>query len=222
MNSSKNGNKVFAVIPFFNEERFIRDVVVTTLKYVDLVIAVNDGSNDKSEFLIKDIPDVHILSLKENMGKGYALQKGFEESLKYDLELVITLDADKQHSPDLIPDFIEAAANFDIVIGNRLHNIKVMPFMRILSNKITSKLLSIRTGQKITDSQCGFRIYKKKVLENIKTSEKGYEAESEILIKASNVGFKIGFITIPTIYENETSKMNPVKAIIGFIKVLLR
>ena len=222
MNSSKNGNKVIAVIPFFNEERFIREVVITTLKYVDFIIAVNDGSNDKSEFLIKDIPDVHILSLNKNMGKGCALQKGFGECLKYDSEFVVTLDADKQHSPDLIPDFIKAAHNFDIVIGNRLHNIKVMPFMRILSNKITSKLLSIRTGQKITDSQCGFRIYKKKVLENIKTYEKGYEAESEILIKASNVGFKIGFIEIPTIYDNETSKMNPIKAIIGFVKVLLR
>jgi hypothetical protein len=97
-----------------------------------------------------------------------------------------------------------------------------MPFQRILSNRITSFLLSIKTGQQIKDSQCGFRAYKKVVLENVRTKSIGYEAESEILIYAARKGYKIGFINIPTIYGNEKSKMNPIQAIIGFIKVLFK
>jgi hypothetical protein len=82
--------------------------------------------------------------------------------------------------------------------------------------------LTKKTGQKINDSQCGFRAFRSEVLIKIKTNYTGYEAESEILIKAARNGFKIGFIDIPTIYGTEKSKMKPGEAIIGFLKVLMR
>ncbi len=97
-----------------------------------------------------------------------------------------------------------------------------MPIQRILSNRITSSLLSIKTGQKISDSQCGFRGYKAAVLKNVNSYSSGYEAESEMIIYASRADFKIGFVNIPTIYGNEKSKMNPVEAILGFIKILFK
>ncbi len=222
MNSLENKNKVCAVIPFYNEQKFIRDVVLNTQKYVDLIIAVNDGSKDNSEGYIKDIPGVIVLSSAQNHGKGFALQSGFNEALKRNYEIIITLDGDNQHNPKFIPDFIKTLDKFDIVIGNRLNEINNMPLMRILSNKITSILLTLKTKQKIIDSQCGFRAYKNEVLKKVRTSSKGYEAESEILILASRLGFKIGFVKISTVYANEISKIKPVKVIFNFIKVLLR
>lgn len=95
-----------------------------------------------------------------------------------------------------------------------------MPKQRILSNRLTSFLLSKKTGIKIVDSQCGFRAFKTEVLKKVKTRSNGYEAESEIIILAARAGFKIGFVEVPTIYGNETSKMNPFKTIFGFAKVL--
>ncbi len=95
-----------------------------------------------------------------------------------------------------------------------------MPFQRIMSNKLTSFLLSKKTGMKIIDSQCGFRAFSREVLMNVQSRSNGYEAESEIIILAARAGFKIGFVEVQTIYGNEKSKMNPVKAIFGFIKVL--
>ncbi len=95
-----------------------------------------------------------------------------------------------------------------------------MPIQRRLSNKLTSLLLSIKTGQKIIDSQCGFRAYKSEVIKNIKTNFPGFEAESEMIIKAARKGYKIGFVDITTIYGDEKSKMKPVRAIIGFLRVL--
>lgn len=221
MTSIEKTNRVCAVIPFYNEERFIKKVVTDTLKYVDKIIAVNDGSTDKSIEHLQSIPGVEIINLKKNNGKGFALQQGFEEALYRNIEFIITLDGDGQHPPESIPLLLNKIENFDIVIGNRLDDLSSMPIHRRLSNKLTSFLLSKKLGTKIYDSQSGFRIYKQEVLRKIKTVCSGFEAESEILVKAVRNGFKVGFINIPTIYGDEKSKMKSMQAIKGFIKVML-
>ena len=125
-----------------------------------------------------------------------------------------------QHNPESIPALLSGLDNFDLVLGNRLKDLSEMPFQRIMSNKLASFLLSKKTGIKIIDSQCGFRALSVKVLKKVHTRSNGYEAESEIIILAARAGFNIGFVEVPTIYRNEKSKMNPIKAIFGFIKVL--
>jgi glycosyltransferase involved in cell wall biosynthesis len=222
LNNLNQNTKVCAIIPFYNEKDFLLEVVSETLNFVDNIIAVNDGSDDGSEKTITDLERVQVISLNRNYGKGYALQVGFNESINQNYRTVITLDADKQHNPAFIPKFISQLNNFDIVIGNRLNSIKDMPIQRILSNKITSSLLSLKTGQQILDSQCGFRAYKTELLRIVKTVSFRYEAESEMIVNASRAGFKIGFVNISTIYGNEKSKMNPAKAILDFIKILFK
>lgn len=215
-------SNICAVIPFYNEKHFILNVITESLNYVDKIIAVNDGSEDGSEILIQNLENVNLLNFKTNYGKGKALQAGFDECVKSNFEFIVTIDGDNQHDPKFIPEFINKLKDFDIVIGNRLSNMKSMPLPRIFSNRITSFLMSLKTGQNIQDSQCGFRAYKREVLQSVRTNSPGYEAESEILIYAARKGFKIGFVNIPTIYGDEKSKMNPVKAILGFIKVLFK
>ena len=215
-----NQNNTCAVIPFFNEEKTIAEVIKKTLKFVKNVIAVNDGSTDNS---IKKIPvdeRIIVLQNKFNEGKGAALNKGFKESLKRGYEFTFTLDADLQHPPENLPDFFPIINNYDIVIGNRLEDISDMPPQRILSNKITSFLMGIKTGQSILDSQCGFRLFRTRILQDILPTFSGYEAESQILINAARKNYKIGFVKVPTVYGNEESKMNPFQAIAGFIRVL--
>ncbi|MFN3873126.1 MAG: glycosyltransferase family 2 protein [Ignavibacterium sp.] len=221
MNSSERKIKVAAVIPFFNEENFIIDVVSRTLNYVDLVIAVNDGSTDNSAALLKNFENLILVSNEKNFGKGFALQKGFEKAVSLKAEIIITLDADDQHKPEMIPDFIEGIKDCDLVIGNRLHDISTMPLHRRFSNWITSFFLSKKLGIDIKDSQCGFRAYRREVLEKVRTIFSGFEAESEMIVKAARNNFKIKFIDIPTIYGNQKSKMKSFQAIKGFIKVLM-
>lgn len=215
-----NQNKTCAVIPFYNEEKTIAEVIIRTLNFVDVVIAVNDGSIDNS---VNNIyPDKKIILLENpvNLGKGSALNKGFMESIKRNFLYTFTLDADLQHPPESIPYFFSALENYDIVIGNRLGDIKDMPVQRILSNKITSFLLSKKTGKSILDTQCGYRAFRTKILQNILPSFSGYEAESEILINAARKNYSIGSVNIPTIYGEEKSKMKPFDAIVGFIRIL--
>ncbi|NWG27781.1 MAG: glycosyltransferase family 2 protein [Ignavibacteriaceae bacterium] len=217
---SKAADSVCAVIPFFNEKKTLNLVLDETLKYVNFVFAVNDGSTDDSYPDERKKLNVKFIDLEKNYGKGKALKIGFESAVSSGFESVVTLDADLQHDPKYIPELIKGLNSFDIVIGNRLKNLKEMPLPRKISNKITSFLLTLKTGQEILDSQCGFRAIRTNVLREIKIKYSGFEAESEILIKAAKKGYKIGFVDIPTIYGDEKSKMKPLQAILGFLKVL--
>ena len=224
MSNSKDINKitkpVCAVIPFFNEKETLNLVLDETLKYVSYIFAVNDGSNDDSYQIEREKSELEIIDLDKNYGKGKALSVGFDEAVSAGFNFVVTLDADLQHEPKYIPKLIEGLQSADIVIGNRLKNLKGMPIQRRLSNKLTSFFLTLKTGQNILDSQCGYRAYKASVLKSVKTDFWGFEAESEILVKAAKKGFKIGFVDIPTIYGDEKSKMRPIQAIVGFVRVL--
>ena len=220
MSNLENKNNIAAVIPFFNESRTINQIVNNTLQYVDCVIAVDDGSTDDSSSKIPENKNITLLKFKVNRGKGFALREGLNEGVNNGYTQLITIDADLQHNPDELQLLINELINFDIVIGNRLNNLVNMPLHRRMSNKITSFLLSLKTGKKIIDSQCGFRAYRAEVIKNIKTVKNGFEAESEILIKACRRGYKIGFTDISTIYGNEESKISPVKTTFNFVKVL--
>jgi len=224
LSNSKDINKkpesICAIIPFYNEKETLNHVLDETLKFTNFIIAVNDGSTDDSYNDERKKSRVIIIDLDKNYGKGKALSAGFEEAISRSFDHIITLDADLQHDPKYIPNFIKALSFYDIVIGNRLNNLSGMPLQRKISNKLTSFFLSVKTGVDIFDSQCGFRAYKQKVLITVKTKNFGFEAESEILVKAAKKGFTIGFTRVPTFYGSEMSKMRPIEAIIGFVKVL--
>jgi len=96
-----------------------------------------------------------------------------------------------------------------------------MPLQRRASNFLTSFFLSKKLNVKITDSQSGYRIFKTEILKDILPEHSGFEAESEMIVKAARKNYKIGFVNIPVIYGNDSSKMKVWQAIKGFIKVLL-
>ncbi|MCU7496384.1 MAG: glycosyltransferase family 2 protein [Ignavibacteria bacterium] len=209
-----------AVIPFYNEKDTIREIIERTLPFADKLILVDDGSTDGSAALVSESQRVILLRNDVNSGKGFALNMGFLKSIELKSSLTVTLDADLQHDPKCIPGLISEAGKYDIVIGNRLGDLSEMPKHRIMSNLMTSFFLSRKTGLKIPDSQSGFRAYRTEILQKIMPGYKGFEAESEILVRASREGLTVGFVRIPTIYAGEKSKMRALQAIAGFIKVL--
>ncbi len=211
--------RIAAVIPFYNEQDTLQQVINRTLLFCDTVIAVNDGSTDDFLKHIKINERIVLISNKKNQGKGYAITRGMKKSIELNSDLTVIIDADLQHPPEYIPVLTDILNRYDIAIGNRLKNIKGMPFLRILSNKLTSLLLSLKLRQVIADSQCGFRAYKTSILHDILPISFGYEAETEILIRAARRNYKIGFVEIPTIYGNEKSKMKSFQTISGFLKV---
>ena len=212
------------LIPAYNEERNLKRVLDDLKSYVDKdrVIVVDDGSKDNTRIIAEE-SGVCVISHKNNLGKGEALRSGFKEAVKKNVSWIIVMDSDFQHQPKDIPRFLKKAeeGNVDIILGSRMNNIKEMPFHRILSNKITSFLISLRIGQKVEDSQCGFRIIRKNVIEEISLNKSHFSLESELLLKAGLKKFKIGSVRIETIYNNSKSNINPLRDTLGFIFVFI-
>jgi len=215
--------RVCVVIPTYNEAKAIANIV-RKIRQQELEVAViDDGSQDNTSRIASDNGAI-VLRNENNEGKGASLIRGFHYALGRDFDAVITMDGDGQHLPEEIPYFIRLAKYSDggIFIGNRMFKIKYMPFARVFTNKFMSRLISFVAGQSIPDTQCGFRLIKKEVLEKINLKTSKYETESEIIIQASRLGFKIESVPIKTIYNAEKSQINPVIDALRFIKFMAR
>lgn len=202
---------IYVVIPAYNAARTIAGVIGQINRHLpeSTVIVVNDGSSDQTAAVLAALAHKTIVYLEypTNRGKGAALKKGFSQALQTGAKVIATIDADNQHQPEDIGKLMQKFEEnqCDLVIGSRMSNIACMPVHRRLSNRMTSRLISWRTGQEIPDSQCGFRLIKSKVLEKMKLDTNGFEMESELLIKAALSGFKIGSTEIQTVYFKEHS-----------------
>ena len=215
--------KVAIVIPAYNEEKKIRD----TLRSIDWpkkdIIVVDDGSTDRTFDIAKE-EGVTVLRHHTNFGKGRAQRTGFAYAIRNNYDCVITMDADGQHSPSEIPNFIRAMkeGKGDIIIGTRKPSLRDMPPIRLLTNLLTSLVVSLLCGTRVRDSQSGYRIIKREVLERTPLRTNNYQTESEILINAGRRGYKIGAIPIKIIYRgDELSKIDPIIDTIRFIKLAL-
>lgn len=215
--------KICVIIPTYNEGNAIAELVREIRQRELDILVIDDGSCDNTYRIAKDNGAVVLRNLN-NEGKGASLIKGFNYALNRDFDAVITMDGDGQHLPGEIPLFISKAAHSDsrIIIGNRMRKKRNMPFVRVLTNKFMSALISFLAKQNIPDTQCGFRLIKRIVLQKIKLQTFKYETESEIIIKASRLGFKIESIPIKTIYKGQKSQINPIIDTLRFIRFIAR
>lgn len=215
--------KTCIIIPAYNEAENIAQIV-SAIKAKDLdSIVIDDGSVDNTRQLAEDKGAI-VLRNPVNQGKGASLIKGFNYALSHGYEAVITMDGDGQHLPDDIAHFINSAKDKqnDLLIGNRMQDTQAMPFIRILTNKLMSLLISMLARQNIPDTQCGFRMIKNEVLNRINLTTAKYETESEILLEASRLGFKIKSVPIHSIYRGEKSQINPFIDTFRFIRFLAK
>ncbi len=214
--------KICVVVPAYNEAKNIAKVIQQVrLKNLD-VLVVDDGSIDGTADIAKQT-GAEVIRNNSNKGKGASLNCGFEYVLKNGYDAVITMDADGQHSPEDLDAFINAFARHKsgIIIGNRMDDHQNMPWLRVLTNGFMSWLLSLVAKQRIPDTQCGFRLINKEVLEKINLRTSKYETESEILVQASRKGFKIYSIPVKTIYSGEVSHINPFIDALRFVRFII-
>lgn len=213
------------LIPSYNEAVNICNVVKGALSYVRDVIIIDDGSTDGTG-VAAQAAGASVIRHSENKGKGEALRTGFNfVKEKKNWDAVIIMDGDGQHDWHEIPKFIETAQSQDIsvVVGDRMTGIlplKHMPLIRWLTNKVTSYIISRITGQRIPDSQCGYRLIKASVLSDLELLTSRFDTESELLIKSAKNGYKIASLPIRSIYRSEVSYINPVRDTLRFIRLI--
>ncbi|MFH1202255.1 MAG: glycosyltransferase family 2 protein [Candidatus Omnitrophota bacterium] len=216
--------KTCVLIPSYNEEKTIGGIVKKVRALELDVIVVDDGSSDNTEKAAKEAGAL-VISHPKNHGKGFALRNGFTYTLGQDYEAVITMDGDGQHDVQDIKKFLKATESnpqLGVIVGNRMLNTKDMPFIRFLTNIFMSFVISMFSRQEIADTQCGFRLVRRAVLENIRLFTSNFEIESEILIRAGRLGYKISSIPIQTIYLTKSSKISPFIDTFRFIKFIIK
>ncbi|HEY8992973.1 MAG TPA: glycosyltransferase family 2 protein [Candidatus Microsaccharimonas sp.] len=221
--------KVCVVIPAYNEEAVIKDVVEdmrNELKKTNLsyeIVVINDGSKDTTSIQASKggakVID-HIL----NSGAGGATATGLSYANQNGFDFAVTMDADGQHLPKDVIRGLNAAKQrgCDLLIGSRLIDNKGMSRVKVLGNQGLSLITFLLFKVSVTDSQSGLRVFSKRALQSLRWKTSGYEFCSEMLWRAKQLGLNITEYPITAVYteyskskgQNNWNAINIVKSLV--------
>jgi glycosyltransferase involved in cell wall biosynthesis len=225
-----------AVIPAYEDEKHIGDIVRRTRERLDHVLVIDDGSSDQTAQRAREA-GAEVIVHGQNRGKGEAIKTGLGHwlaaaptafgggGLDREIAWVNLLDSDGQHLPEEIDRFIAAAGSATrptFFVGNRMNNVAGMPFIRRVVNRYMSKRISRVCGQKIPDTQCGFRMLDRQLIPELLGGGDRFDYDTEVLIIASRKGYRIESIPITTVYSDQVSKIRPLRDALRFFKLMWR
>lgn len=214
-------SKILALIPAYNEEVGVADVVRGASKFIPALV-VDDGSRDHTAQYAEEAGAVVVRQVP-NQGKGAAMRAGFRYALENGYDAVVTLDADRQHNPEEIPTFLDChrLTSADLIIGAR--DFRKMPIVRRVSNTIGRAMFSWALGQKDRDNQSGYRLISSRLMQQLITSsERGFEFEVEMVAVCVKLGYRLEWVTIQTIYADEKSHISPLKHIVNWFRIIAK
>ncbi len=190
--------KIIIIIPAYNEEKHIRDIIIScNILGYNTIIVIDDGSIDNTAQIAQEAGAIvlpHII----NRGPGAATQTGLAAAKMLGADIAITLDADGQHHAKDIRALVNALIlqEKDIIIGSRFLNLdNHIPLLRRIFNKIANIIIFFLTGIYLTDTQSGFKAFSKNALEKLHITANGYEFSSEIIRQAK--AYQLQLIEIP-------------------------
>ena len=208
--------KYIAIVPTYEPDENLIDVVTNLKKENFYVIVVNDGNKKKYDKYFEKCNPSKLISYKENKGKGYAIKTALKYIKdNYDSYIIVTIDSDGQHKVNdaiKLCKYVENHPN-EYILGKRIRNKKV-PLRSKIGNEITKTVFNIVSNQKIYDTQTGLRAFSNKLI-NYMINQKGnrFEYEMNTLLNAKNNDIKLTEIEIETIYinHNRSSHFNTIK-----------
>ena len=214
--------RVIAAIPCFNEERCIGSVVLKTKKFVSSVIVIDDGSTDATAE-VAEAAGASVHQHDRNRGYGAAIRSALEKGKQLGADVLVIVDGDGQHDPKDIPKLIKPLIDgeADVVIGSRfLGQGKKPPFYRRVGQRVLTTVTNVGSGQKVSDSQSGFRAYSSKALNVLNLAEDGMSVSSEMQFAIGKSGLKVKEVPIDVTYEGQ-AKRSPVEHGIGVLSRVL-
>jgi len=218
-------DKTCILIPAYNAQNTLGDVLREVLPLQIDTVVINDGSSDETQRIARE-SGAQVLAHPFNLGKGAALRTGFRYLLGKGYDIVITLDADGQHDPSEIPFLLKVFGSVrpDILIGSRAEEFGKMTFLRRFWNRLGARAVTRLCHSDITDSQSGYRVIETAVLKDMELTTLRFETELELLIKACKKGG--GVLSVPIkvrrIDGSTTSHFRPVSDTWKVCKLFLR
>jgi len=200
------------LIPAFNEAGSISHVVRGLREDLSQVFVVDDGSTDRTGEEAREA-GATVIELASNTGKGSAIRTGLAHVLKGEFTHVLLLDGDMQHLPQEASRLLDAArlTGADLVVGERQFSKDRMPPSRYYANRLGSAVLSWFVGANMTDTQCGFRVFRTDALQRLRLTACGYEIETEMLIKVRRRSGIVTSVPVTAVYTGQVSKLRPVR-----------
>ncbi|MFC1906272.1 glycosyltransferase family 2 protein [Chloroflexota bacterium] len=216
--------KVIAVIPCYNTESHIAEVVTKCLPHVDQVIVVDDESTDDTAEIARKTGAL-VVNHEVRAGAGAATRTGFETALKSKADVLVTIDGDGQHDPDDIPLLIAPIlkGEADLIIGSRFLNKKSnIPLYRKFGIQVINFLYNVGSRLKVSDSQSCFRAYSKNSVQSLNITEKGFSFSVQLLIQARRRGLVIAEVPISCTYDHDSHSLNPIIHGLGVALAIVR
>lgn len=211
-----------AVIPAYRAEGTVGPLVESLRAAGFPVVVVDDGSGDGTAGAA-EAAGARVIRRPLNGGKGAALRDGFSAALEGGYGWVLTLDADGQHLPAEIPAFLKAREEgVGAVVGNRMGDPRGMPLDRRLANRWMSRVISRMAGQEVPDTQCGFRLVSRRVLDSLALSSDRFEIDSELVLRVGWAGVAIRSVPVSSVYRRENSFIRPLRDTARFFLFLSR
>lgn len=218
------------LIPAYKAVRHLETTLPAVIASVgvDNVLVVDDGSRDGTAEYCAGIEGLRCISFAANAGKGSALSAGIKKALELDRDWCLTMDADGQHSVEDIPAFLSAAEKaspkIGILAGARRFSFSTMPWLRVLSNAISTWMVSKVAGAPVFDAQCGYRMYRVAMQEKgVFPSAGRFEWEPSVLLSAVRAGYQVAKVEVRTLYpEGVGSHISHFRDIGRFLRMLAR
>ena len=226
--------KICIIIPVYNSENLIADVLKSVSQHTENVIVVNDGSTDGTLDairryvlnLLQDHPQspdkiVTLVSYPKNRGKGYALQRGFRKATEMGFTHAVTMDADGQHLATDIKTLVQAAEKQPdaLIVGARKFDNPNMPQDNVFANKFSNFWFKVQTGKRLPDTQTGFRVYPLQTVGKMRIFTNRYEAELEILVRSAWRNIPIFSQAINVYYPPENERVSHFRAGKDFFRI---
>ena len=212
---------ICVVIPTYNNGGTIRQVVRDTLEQCDDVIVVNDGSTDATTNILHSIDRITLVEYAQNRGKGHALKCGFRRAMKMGFCYAITLDADGQHYADDIPVFVRINQEHPgaLIVGQRdLEGVQRSAGSEF-ANKFSNFWFYVQTGQRLLDTQTGYRLYPLRRLKGLSWITSRYEAELALMVFASWHGVQLVSTPIRVYYPPQDQRVSHFRPGKDFLRI---
>ena len=197
------------LIPTYNNQATILKVVQEVCRYTSNIIIVNDGSTDNTAQILQALPQLKIIHIPQNKGKGNALKTGFKAAEELGYKYAISMDSDGQHFPDDLDVFLSSLEEHLpqepdlLIIGARKMNDPSVPNKSSVGNKFSTLTFWLETGIKLTDTQCGYRLYPLKIVNHLNLFTSRFELEIEVIVKAAWEGVKVINEPVKVLYDPE-------------------